>query len=112
MIPNNELDSVWNYNLGWSKINKERYIPEEYYLSDFSILFHKKVVQSNKITMGHSLRLTTEDNIKVKRPKWIIVNNSDDCPNITVDDSLFIIRNYKKVVELNIKKVCLYKRVN
>ena len=112
MIPNNELDSVWNYNLAWSKINKERYIPEEYLLSDFSILFHKKVVQSNKITMGRSLRLTTEDNIKVKRPKWIIVNNSGDWPNITVDDSLFINRNYKKVVELNIKKVCLYKRVN
>ena len=65
-IPEQERDQIWNYNLRWT--GGKPLAP-----SAFSIFWHNKLIQCNKVTFGNNKRLTQEDNIAVHKPKWILV---------------------------------------
>lgn len=106
VVPQNERNEIWNYNLTWGNY------PE------FSILFHNSIVQCNRVPYfpmnmeGESL-LKSED-IKVHRPKWIILTHEHDTDEVIYTDEVFfkfrqdyeyITSNYSFVAGMN-KEIC------
>jgi len=65
LIPENERDQIWQYNLGWDK-NRQ---------STFSMLIHKNIVYCNKVAFGTSDKLIEEDDIRTHSPKWLLKDN-------------------------------------
>jgi len=70
LIPIDERDDVWNYNLMWEKT------------PNFSILYHFGIVQCNKVPFyGMYMvdsQLKEEDDIKLFQPKWVFISHESD----------------------------------
>lgn len=70
MIPEEERDDVWNYNLIWDNT------------PNFSILFHFGIQQCNKVPYFPMYmvddNLRKSDDFRIKQPKWIFVSHDAD----------------------------------
>lgn len=105
IIPKNEIDSVWNYNLKWSGGGVSN-------CSAFSSLWHKGIVQCNLITYGSSADLRKKDDLSVKKPLWIVLdgNEIDEKNDIK---SINYISSYYRFVAKTDTTICnlnLYRR--
>ena len=70
MIPQEERNDVWNYNLMWTNT------------PDFSILYHNGIIQCNKVTFYPMYmvdnKLKELDCIEVHKPKWLFLSHDND----------------------------------
>lgn len=65
IIPEEERDEIWNYNLDWDNKGK----------STFSLLIHRNLVQSNIVTFGGNEEIKRRDDIRNHSPKWLLKDN-------------------------------------
>lgn len=103
-IPENEQDSIWNYNLMWDKH------------SYFSVLWHHGVVQSNYVTL-HIMcavdpNIMKRNNIYEHMPKWVLLNTGDDAFYYSDNDREYLMAEYDTVVAIppNIGNLALFKK--
>lgn len=103
-IPEKETDSIWNYNLIWHGGGvSDR--------SEFSIIWHKGLVQCNLITASRNDLLCAKDDITIRKPLWVLVD--EDCVFGKDDAEIaFIFSNYDLVAytDTTICKVELFHR--
>jgi hypothetical protein len=66
-IPDDEMDSIWNYNLRWTGGDLGN-------CSAFSVLWRRGIVQCNLITAGTDEVLLKKDDISAKKPLWVLVD--------------------------------------
>lgn len=65
LVPENEKDQIWNYNLGWTNTGQ----------SSFSMYIHQNLVQCNIVTFGANEALIQKDDIRNHSPRWLLMNN-------------------------------------
>lgn len=104
-IPEQEIDSIWNYNLGWQSGGvSDR--------STFSILWHNGLVQCNLITYGKNVFLRQKDNIRVKVPLWVVLDDDGIKEEKDLIKNNFIDKEYDLIMKTDttICKIELYRR--
>ena len=71
-IPKNELDSIWNYNLG--------ILPDG--VAYTSVFYHYNIMQANRVPFFEmaivDAGLKELDNITIKRPRWVALTHKCD----------------------------------
>ena len=79
-IPENERDSIFNYNLIWH---------------GYGMMQHEKLLQCNKVSLGYDLpTLKTKISKPTSKPKWIIITW-----NYMVKNDRLFINNYYELID-------------
>lgn len=102
MIPEEEQDSVWNYNL-------EYLSGRSYDLAPFSLLYHNGIVQCNKVVLWwhyyQDSDLLLTDSIITHAPKWVVLDrDSEFLPDIGFIEQHYDLRGEKESIRVYQRK--------
>lgn len=105
LVPVEECDSIWNYNLKWVG-------PGVSDCSLFSSLWHHGIVQCNLITYGSNEELKKKDDITEKKPLWVVFDDNKTDQDYEEENDAYFSENYYLVARTDtaVCNVVLYKR--